>query len=179
MNFYDEAVYEEPNSGTLPRVVFDPMALPIRSCLRPEDELVSNYGPVQQKSVGFCDYLTVITFESCDELYVDMSGYQNLSGAGHKMYPSMPRKVPTYQNYPLEVNASESPICTSTKSSLKHRVGSPLVKKSVHFALMQENLTPVGEITKTFVAFDPLPDCWKANFAFDCGAYWLNCNLCR
>ena len=98
MNFYEEIIYEQPKfEEALTRIVFDPEIIPIRSCLRPEDELISNYGPVQKKSVGFYDYITVITFRSCDELYVDMSVYQNVSRTGHKMHLAIPRNdVHTY-----------------------------------------------------------------------------------
>ena len=35
--------------------LFDPTMIPIRSCLRMDDELVSNYGPVHHKHVRFAD----------------------------------------------------------------------------------------------------------------------------
>ena len=71
---YQEPIYDEPRT----RVVFHPEILPIRSCLRPEDDLQSCYGPVQRKSVGLCDYFVVIPYVVHDEDYVDMSGGNNL-----------------------------------------------------------------------------------------------------
>ena len=107
MSFH-EVIYEEPNyEEPRTRVVFDPEVVPIRSCLRPEEELITNYDPVQKKNVGFWDYFTVNTFGSCDELYVDMSGYQNLTCTGQRRHLAMPRNdVYTYQNYQPEINAS-------------------------------------------------------------------------
>ena len=37
MNYYEEPIYEEPRT----RVALDPGVIPIRSCLRSEDELQS------------------------------------------------------------------------------------------------------------------------------------------
>ena len=171
MNAY-EGIYDQPKFGeALTRIVFDPYFLPIRSCLRPEDELQSCYGPVQRKSVGFSNYSEVYNYDRAEEFYVDMTG---------------PNKLPPPQRSESHMRAYENLFVDPKSSGLQpnpsilKRGGAPSrEKKSVHFSLLQENLTPVGEITKTFVAFDPLPDCWKANFIFDTGAYWLNCNLCR
>ena len=44
-------------------------------------------------------------------------------------------------------------------------------------SISQQNLAADDGRTETFVTFDPLPDCWKANFRFNCTEYWLNCNL--
>ena len=51
--------------------LFDPTMIPIRSCLRIDDELVSNYGPVHHKHVRFSDslqYFGDITPNSTDNL---------------------------------------------------------------------------------------------------------------
>ena len=51
--------------------LFDPTIIPIRSCLRIDDELVSNYGPVHHKHVRFSDslqYFGDITPNSTDNL---------------------------------------------------------------------------------------------------------------
>ena len=167
MNYYELP----PNEETVPRFVFDPDVIPIRSCLRPEEEVISNYGPVQKKSVGFSDYFVVITYVVRDEEYVDMTGYNNM--------PPPQRSESHMRAYENLFVGPHSSGMQPNPSILKRGGTVPREGKSVHFSMLQENLTPVGEITKTFVSFDPLPDCWKANFVFDCGAYWLNCNLCR
>ena len=71
---FNEVIYQEPNYEE-PRtsLVFDPEIIPIRSCLRPEDDLQSCYGPVQKKSVAFSDYFTIITFGSCVRRHVWLS----------------------------------------------------------------------------------------------------------
>ena len=205
---FNEVIYQEPNyEEPRTRLVFDPEIIPIRSCLRPEDDLQSCYGPVQKKSVAFSDYFTIITFGSCDELYVDMSGYQNLSCSADMMHLAMPRNdIHTYHNYPPEFNASgiweyqnrfasppstrglqsenpmqlqtnETTICTTTKSILK-REGAPVRKGNlVRFALMQKNFANDGTQTNSFVTFDPLPECWRGDCCFKMETYWLNCNL--
>ena len=213
MNAY-EGIYDQPKFGeALTRIVFDPHFLPIRSCLRPEDELQSCYGPVQKKSVGFSDYFVVVQYVVQEEDYVDMSGYKHLPKPRRKELYRLPaydfaaRGLEKWrQNYPPNFNASnilgyenlsDNPYAAwgmdsradlysnlnvapnARRPILKKMNDTTKPKKSVHFAFMQENLTAVGEITKTFVTFDPLPDCWKSNFIFDTGAYWLNCNLCR
>ena len=180
---YKEPIYEEPRI----RIVFDPEKLPIRSCLRPEDDLQSCYGPVQKKSVEFCDYFVVIPYVVHDD-YVDMSGCKRLPlPRRSKFYRLPPYNFPAgrirYQNYPPRFNASniwdyENLFAARRLRSILKKVNkSAESKKAVHFALMQQNLAADDERTETFVTFDPLPDCWKANFRFDCGEYWLNCNL--
>ena len=52
-------------------------------------------------------------------------------------------------------------------------------KKLVRFELMQEEVSVNGDKTQTFVVFDPLPNCWKANIRFNCGPYWLNYSMLR
>ena len=61
-------------------------------------------------------------------------------------------------------------------SILKGDGAASRVKKLVRFALMEEGFVD-GNKTQTFVVFDSLHDCWKANIRFDCGTYWLNCSL--
>ena len=57
MSFH-EVIYEEPDyEELLTRVVFHSKVIPIRSCVRPEDDLQSCYDPVQKKSVGFATIL--------------------------------------------------------------------------------------------------------------------------
>ena len=186
-----EKIYQEPYYEellTLTRVVFHPGIIPIRSCLRPEDDLQSCYGPLQKKSVGFCDYFVVIPYVVHDEDYVDMSGCRNLPFPRRSEFYRLPSyNFPAgrlrYQNYPPCFNASniwdyENLFAdTRLRSILKKVSKSAQPKKAVHFALMQQNLAADDRRTETFVNFDPLPDCWKANFCFDSGEYWLNCNL--
>ena len=45
------------------RPVFDPEVFPIRACLRPEEELISNCGPIVRKVVSFDSCVTVLTIE--------------------------------------------------------------------------------------------------------------------
>ena len=62
--------------------------------------------------------------------------------------------------------------------SILKRVGAASrEKKLVRFALMQEEVSVNGDKSQTFVVFDPVPNCWKANIPFDCGPYWLNCSM--
>ena len=42
-------------SSTPATGIFDPTLMPVRSCLRMDDEVVSNYGPMLRKSVTFKD----------------------------------------------------------------------------------------------------------------------------
>ena len=184
-----EKIHQEPYyEELLTRVVFHPEIIPIRSCLRPEDDLQSCYGPVQKKSVGFCDYFVVIPYVVHDEDYVDMSCCKNLPLPRRSEFYRLPsHNFPAgrlrYQNYPPRFNASniwdyENLFAdTRLQSILKKDSKSAKPKKAVHFALMQQNLAADDRRTETFVNFDPLPDCWKANFCFDSGEYWFNCNL--
>ena len=98
------------------RDIFDPNKIAIHSCLRPEDDLVSNYGPVHRKHVSFSNYFTIIEIES-NELD---DHYMNLPTPVHL---PVPRKSELYrlpvtnttkmlgqratQNYPPQFNASE------------------------------------------------------------------------
>ena len=206
MNFYEEVIYEQSKfEEALTRIVFDPEIIPIHSCLRPEDDLQSCYGPVQKKSVGFSDYITIYNY-SAEETYVDMSGYKNLPH---------PRRKETYRLFPANFAArglqkwrqSLPPHFDASQlwgyenlfmdpysvwglaseeiqfnlnpmpSILKRDGAASREKKLVRFALMQEEVSVNGDKTQTFVVFDPLPNCWKANIRFDCGPYWLNCSM--
>ena len=51
-------------SNLKPPSVFDPSIFPIQSCIRPIDELFSNYGPTTKKHVAFNNELQFI--ESVD-----------------------------------------------------------------------------------------------------------------
>ena len=168
MSFH-EVTYEEPDyEELLTRVVFDPEVIPIRSCLRPEDDLQSCYGPVQKKSVGFCDYFVVIPYVVHDKDYVDMWGYKILPPPRRSEFYRLPSyNFPSgrhrYQNYPPRFNASniwdyENLFADTRLRSILKKMKSAQPKKAVHFALMQQNLAADDRRTETFVNFDPLTD---------------------
>ena len=73
--------------STLTTGIFDPTLMPVRSCLRMDDEVGSNYGPMLRKSVTFND-----TAQLHDDVTLLVALHSSFTAQGSKVqfFPKRP-----------------------------------------------------------------------------------------
>ena len=97
--------------------MFDPTAIPIRSCIRPIDELISNCGPPDKKNVRFADSAT-------NQL---------------ETTPTHPRACRIKRSEPIP----ETPTPLTLISGNKKAVGT----KTVRFSFIERAILPIGQVS--------------------------------
>ena len=140
--------------------MFDPAAMPIRSCIRPIDELISNCGPLHRKNVHFADSTTVVT-------------NQLETSPTHPRAWRIKRSAPSPDN-PLPHLLPTTPL--TLISGNKKVVGT----KTVRFSFIERAILPNGQISESVISFNDSEtnEYWKPG-ALDDKPSIMNCRTTR
>ena len=140
--------------------MFDPAAMPIRSCIRPIDELISNCGPPHRKNVRFADSTTVVTNQL-------------------ETSPTHPRAWRIERSAPIPDN----PLPTTPPTLISGKKAVVPGAKTVRFSFIERALSPNGEVSESVISFNDsetnhCDEYWKPG-ALDDKPYIMNCRTTR
>ena len=140
--------------------MFDPAAMPIRSCIRPIDELLSNCGPPHRKNVRFADSTTVVTN------HLETSPI-------HPRAWRIKRSTPIPDN-PLPHLLPTTPLTLISGNKKVVRT------KTVRFSFIERALLPNGQISESVISFNDSEtnELWKPG-ALDDKLFMMNCQTTR
>ena len=128
--------------------MFNPTAMPIRSCIRPIDELLSNCGPPQKKNVHFADSTTNQTSPTHPRAW------------RIKRSKLIPETTPT-----TPLNLISSLRSENTKRNKK--------AVTVKFSFIERAMLPNGQVMESVICFNAPNEYWKPG-ALDEPCYILN-----
>ena len=143
--------------------MFDPAAMPIRSCIRPIDELLSNCGPPYRKNVRFADSTT----------------NQLETTPTHPRAWRIKRSAPIPETTPTLTLISSQRSGNSKEPFLsgnKKVVGT----KTVRFSFIEKAILPNGQVSESVISFNDSEtnEYWKPG-ALDDIPYKMNCRTTR
>ena len=148
---------------------FDPEILPIRSCIRPVDELVSNYGPNEQKVVTFDPEVTIIDAFSRDA--IEFPPIPRTRRIKRNMNNSSVGEPPSGCRYDHVPKPNQVPVFSSFRKPDPQRK-----VMNVRFAFAQTNILPDGRTYDSATTIENLADFWKPGAMDSFPVYKLNCN---
>ena len=130
--------------------MFNPTAMPIRSCIRPIDELLSNCGPPHKKNVHFADSTT------------------------NQTSPTHPRAWRIKRSKPIPETTPTTPL--NLISSLRGE-NTKRNKKAVtvKFSFIERAILPNGQVMESVICFNEPNEYWKPGALDDEPCYILNC----
>ena len=134
--------------------MFNPTAMPIRSCIRPIDELLSNCGPPHKKNVHFADSTT------------------------NQTSPTHPRAWRIKRSNPIPETTPTTPL--NLISSLRSE-NTKRNKKAVtvKFSFIERAILPNGQVMESVICFNAPNEYWKPGALDDEPCYILNCRTTR
>ena len=129
--------------------MFNPTAMPIRSYIRPIDELLSNCGPPHKKNVHFADSTTKQTS------------------------PTHPRAWRIKRSKPIPETTPTTPL--NLISSLRSE-NTKRNKKAVtiKFSFIERAILPNGQLMESVICFNAPNEYWKPGALDDEPCYILN-----
>ena len=134
--------------------MFNPTAMPIRSCIRPIDEMVSNCGPPQKKNVHFADSTT------------------NQTSPTHPRARRIKRSKPIPETTPTTpLNLISSLRSENTKRNKK--------AVTVKFSFIERAILPNGQVMESVICFNAPNEYWKPGALDNEPCYILNCRTTR
>ena len=143
--------------------------MPIRSCIRPVDELVSNYGPNEQKVVTFDPEVTMIDAFSGDVIEFPpiprtrrIQRNMNYSSVGESLSGSRYYHVP---------KPNQVPVFSSFRKPDTTRKA-----KNVRFAFAQTNILSNGRTYDSATTVENLGHFWQPGAMDNFPIYKLNCS---
>ena len=134
--------------------MFNPTAMPIRSCIRPIDELLSNCGPPHKKNVHFADSTT------------------------NQTSPTHPRAWRIKRSKPIPETTPTTPL--NLISSLRSE-NTKRNKKAVtiKFSFIERAILPNGQLMESVICFNAPNEYWKPGALDDEPCYIVNCRTTR
>ena len=134
--------------------MFNPTAMPIRSCIRPIDELLSNCGPPHKKNVHFADSTT------------------------NQTSPTHPRAWRIKRSKPIPETTPTTPL--NLISSLRSE-NTKRNKKAVtiKFSFIERAILPKGQLMESVICFNAPNEYWKPGALDDEPCYIVNCRTTR
>ena len=109
--------------------MFDPAAMPIRSCIRPIDELLSNCGPPHRKNVRFADSTTTQTS------------------------PIHPRTWRIKRSKPISETTPTTPLTLLSSLRSGNSKRNKKVEK-VKFSFTEKAILPNGQVSESLISFN-------------------------
>ena len=134
--------------------MFNPSAMPIRSCIRPIDELLSNYGPPHRKNVHFADSTT------------------NQTSPTHQRAWRIKRSKPIPETTPTTSLTLISSLRSENTKRNKKAV-------TVKFSFIERAILPNGQVMESVICFNAPNEYWKPGALDDEPCYILNCRTTR
>ena len=134
--------------------MFNPTAMPIRSCIRPIDELLSNCGPPHKKNVHFADSTT------------------------NQTCPTHPRAWRIKRSKPIP---ETTPTTSLTLISSLRSENTKRNKKAVtvKFSFIERAILPNRQVMESVICFNAPNEYWKPGALDDEPCYILNCRTTR
>ena len=134
--------------------MFDPTAMPIRSCIRPIDELISNCGPPDKKNGRFADSAT-------NQL---------------ETTPTHPRAWRIKRSAPIPETPTPLTLITGNKKA----VGT----KTARFSFIERAILPNGQVSESVISFNDsetnhCDEYWKPGAQDYEPLYIINCRTTR
>ena len=145
--------------------MFDPAAMPIRSCIRPIDEMISNCGPPHRKNVRFADSAP-ISDSTTNQL---------------ETTPTYPRAWRIKRRAPIP--ETPTPLAPTLMHPLHQKAVTTVGSKTVRFSFIERAVSPNGEVSESVISFNdsetnPCDEYWKPG-ALDDRPYTINCRTTR
>ena len=134
--------------------MFSPTAMPIRSCIRPIDELLSNCGPAHKKNVHFAVSTT------------------NQTSPTHPRAWRIKRSKPIPETTPT---TSLTLIFSLRSENTKRNKKAVTVK----FSFIERAILPNGQVSESVMSFYDPNEYWKPGALDDEPCYILNCRTTR
>ena len=153
--------------------MFDPAAMPIRSCIRPIDEMISNCGPPHRKNVRFADSAP-ISDSTTNQLEATPTYPRAWRIKRRAPIPETPTPLAPTLMHPLH--------STGTHSGNKKAV-TTVGSKTVRFSFIERAVSPNGEVSESVISFNdsetnPCDEYWNPG-ALDDRPYIMNCRTTR
>ena len=143
--------------------------MPIRSCIRPIDELLSNCGPPHRKNVRFADSTTV-----APNFHAGMTTTNQTS-------PTHPRAWRIKRSKPIPETTPTTPLTLipSQRSENSKRNKKVVGTKTVKFSFIERAILPNGQVMESVICFNAPNEYWKPGALEDKPWYIMNCRTTR
>ena len=129
--------------------MFDPAAMPIRSCIRPIDELLSNWGPRHRQNVRFADSTT------------------------NQTSPIHPRAWRIKRSKPIHETTPTTPLTLLSSLSENSKRNKKVV--TVKFSFIERAILPNGQVSGSVISFNEPNEYLKPGALDDEPWYIMNC----